>query len=144
MENDFSAKSDGTLKKEILDNWKQMLDLIIPLLPKDAASKGIRHMRQLRGLYDETQTRILICQMEAAAMVEQLTQHKDRLTLFLVRAMEIGAEGDSAAIRAHAESVQEYLEAWEKRKLPSEQDLRFQLQTVLGEQHPVPASIQKL
>lgn len=130
MENDLAEMSDATLEGDIMAHWRQLFD-IVPLLPEAKALETARRMKRLFELYSELQTRMGTGTMDVAAKAEQLGNERDYLRRFLLRAIEIGAEQNIAAIRPLAESVCEYLEAWEKQKLPSEEELRSRFDTIV-------------
>lgn len=130
MENDLAGMSDTTLEGEIMAHWRQLFDIVL-LLPEERVLETARRMKELFDLYGEAQTRMGTGTMEMAAKAEQLGNERNYLQRFLLRAIEICAEQNVEAIRPLTESVCEYLEAWSKQTLPSEEELRLRFDTIV-------------
>ncbi len=127
-------------REELPQDWaKHMTALTLLIaqnrgfLPEIVALEMIEFLRSLQALHAEMHTRWVVDFMSMGEQAKQFKDHSNQLLDFLLRLLEFNAEGSSEAVSLHAHRGREYLETWNQRQIPNDNELRQQFERLSAE-----------
>jgi hypothetical protein len=104
--------------------------LILLCAQDDSRSELLALVESVMVLEEENHTHLSLDLMTAADELKNLRAHSARLFGFLLRTLSLCRESNVPGVLPHAESIREYIEAWDQRILPTDGELRMQLETL--------------